>query len=276
VDAAVLDGIVLCIVQALQAGERVEPAALQLLVRQYAATGREDLGAALAWALTTALDERDTDPAAVLALCADAARVSDDDRLARTAAELARSIRASWGEGRRLAEAMRGIDACLRGAEVAREPGLIQGAVDELERLVSRDYEPGDGLADGGLADQLWGAAALLTGYEMTGRLPYAMLADELARVARTRWWRREDGLFEDAGLFTENCEAASLCCRLASLYADADYCEAAVRAPDADYAADAGRLLAAQAAAARARGARAAVYGLALGEWLALRDELH
>jgi hypothetical protein len=67
----------------------------------------------------------------------------------------------------------------------------------------------------------------------------------------------------------------ARVCCRLAALYADADYRRAAVVAAGLDYAAVAGRMLSAQMAIARARGARAAPFALALGEWLALGSEL-
>jgi hypothetical protein len=102
------------------------------------------------------------------------------------------------------------------------------------------------------------------------------MLADELLQVARRRWWRPGAKAFEDADAFAGNCAAARVCCRLAALHADPDYRGAAVLPPGADYAADAGSALAAQVEAARARGAAAAEFAIALGEWLALRGELH
>jgi len=60
--------------------------------------------------------------------------------------------------------------------------------------------------------------------------------------------------------------------CRLAALHADEQYRGAAVMAPDADYRADADRMLSAQAERALAGGLDvAAAYGLAVGEWLAV-----
>jgi hypothetical protein len=106
------------------------------------------------------------------------------------------------------------------------------------------------------------------------------MLADEIVQVSRRKWWRADAGLFEAAGAgvdsFAANCAAAGICCRLAALHADAEYREAAAVAPEADYAADAGRVLMAAEGTARGRGSRGAVYALALAEWLALGRELH
>ena len=265
-DAAFLDEIVARVLEAAGAGAPLAPAAWQLLVRRYAETAREDLGAPIASGLTAALAAAPTaDPAAALLLCADASRVSDDPCLAAAAVDLVAAIRGAWPSAR-AGEAWRGLDACLQAAELAADPAVVPASVDELERLVARDYEPGDGLGAGPDLDTD-AAAALLTAYEVTGRLPYAMLADELLQAVRRRAW-------PDA--FDGCCAAARVCCRLAALHADADYREAAVVPPGADYAADARAVLTAQLEAARARGAGAAVYAIALGEWLALQRELH
>jgi hypothetical protein len=68
---------------------------------------------------------------------------------------------------------------------------------------------------------------------------------------------------------FTIECEAARVLCRLAALHDDDDYRAAAVIAPDANYRADASRVLA--ALSPRARAEDAPIYGLALSELLAL-----
>jgi hypothetical protein len=259
VNAAFMDEIVARVLEVVGAGAPVEPAAWQLLARRYGDTGREDLGAPLAAGLAATVEAAlagaapDEAPAR-LDVCAEAARVSDDPRLAGAATALARTIRRGWGAER---NQWPGIGACLHAADLVDEPGLLAAVVDEMERLVARDYEPGDGFAPGALTVQLAAAAALLTGFEATGRLPYAMLADELLQVARRRWWRPDAGCFEDGDAFAANCAAARVCCRLAVLHADPAYCEAAVLPPGADYAADAGSALAAQVEAARAAPAR-------------------
>jgi hypothetical protein len=56
--------------------------------------------------------------------------------------------------------------------------------------------------------------------------------------------------------------------CRLAALHSRSDYRTAAVLASDADYLADAARILTAQGLVYRERGLDSAVYGLALTEW--------
>jgi len=153
---------------------------------------------------------------------------------------------------------MYAVDACLRAADVGgdRAGPLIAAAIDELERIVGESYEPGEGIGD--YADHIRAAAALITAYDVTGRLPYAMLAEELMQ-ASTRM---------SAGRgFAIECEAARVFCRLAALHDDEDYRAAAVIAPDANYRADASRMLTALSRRARAEGAP--IYGLALSELL-------
>jgi len=117
----------------------------------------------------------------------------------------------------------------------------------------------------GGASDQVRAASALITAYEITGRLPYSMLAEELMQFAR-------QSPAADSDLVL-HCETARVLCRLAALHDDADYRGAAVIAVNADYRSDAARILTAQAARAlSASPDEAAIYGLALRELIALR----
>jgi uncharacterized protein YyaL (SSP411 family) len=143
---------------------------------------------------------------------------------------------------------------------------LIPRAVDELERIIAGAYQPGHGVAHtiggavrerGSASDHIYAASALLTAFELTGRLPYSMLAEELTQSFRSN-------LAEDAEVETI-AEAVRVCRRLAALHENAEYRAAAVIAETADYRADAERLL---AAIANRRGFDAeavALYGLAL-----------
>ena len=100
----------------------------------------------------------------------------------------------------------------------------------------------------------------LLTAFLVTGRLPYAMLAEELVQHARRT--------FAAAGLpFTLGCEVSAVLARMAALHRDEGYLSAAVIAPGVDYAEDAGRILEELAPAAPAHGLAGAAYGLAAGE---------
>jgi uncharacterized protein YyaL (SSP411 family) len=153
--------------------------------------------------------------------------------------------------------------------------------------VVAAAYRPGEGLvvehghetADGGpLADYVFLASALLTAYEISGRLPYPMLAEELIQTARRRYWNDAAGCFEPAqatppDVFRLNCEASRVLCRLAALHHQPDYRAGAVIRADAAYAADAARILDAHAGAAAGLGVGGAVYGLALADRLALED---
>ena len=156
---------------------------------------------------------------------------------------------------------------------------IVPEAIDELERIVAAAYRPGAGLAHvvnepagirGGLADHVAAASALLTAHELSGRLPYSMLAEELMQSARQMHWDDAGGAFRDGTLSAErafaiNCEAARVLCRIAALHARSDYRAAAVMRLDADYAGDATRILGALGGSYRERGLASVVYGLAL-----------
>jgi len=240
-----------------------DPIALVFLLRQFAATDRDAIRDRLGEALTDALAQHTGDAApaqraAWLLLFREAAALSSDERLAAAAVGLTDSLRRDWRSRASVADAMYAVDACLRAADVGgdRAGALIAATIDELERIVGESYEPGEGIGD--YADHIRAAAALITAYDVTGRLPYAMLAEELMQ-ASTRM---------SAGRgFAIECEAARVFCRLAALHDDEDYRAAAVIAPDANYRADASRMLTALSRRARAEGAP--IYGLALSELL-------
>ena len=300
-----LEWIVERVLEALAGGELVSPAALTLLLRRYAATGRADLGDALGPALARALD-RATSPdrpevggAEWLALFVEAAAISEDERLPAAASALVAALRRSWPSRGALTPALRSIDACLSAAHLGNEDVVAVAAIDELERIVGVTYEPGEGLVGGDLRDHAAAAATLLTAFAIAGRLPYAMLAEELIQFARRTWWDDERGGFDaerrtenaerrtkhvergtenaerstqNVEPFLANCEAARVLCRLAVLHADPDYRQVAVIARQSDYAEDARRTLESLAPAYRDRGAESAAYGLAIDEFLRLR----
>jgi hypothetical protein len=258
--AAVLDGFL----------ERpFDATALMFLLRHFAATDRDDVRDSLGQALTVSLAGYEDDKsiagrAAWLSLFRVAAALSDDERLATAAGGLVASLRRDWRSGASVADAAASVEACLRAADLDTDAAgaLITAAIDELERIVGQSYGPGEGIGD--YADHVRAAAALLTAYETAGRLPYAMLAEELMQTSkRTPASGRS---------FSIDCEAACVFCRLARLHDDAAYRAAAVLAPNADYRADASRLLAELAPRARADGA--AMYGVALSEFVSLTIE--
>jgi len=236
--------------------------ALIFLLRRFATTDRDEVRETLGEALAAALASYQTDSSVAgragwLLLFREAAALTDDERLVAAAGCLASSLRRDWQSMSSVADATYSIDACLRAADVVQNGsgGLITAAIDELERVVGHSYGPGEGI--GGYADHVRAAAALVTAYEVTGRLPYAMLAEELMQTAKRSAAAERT--------FDIDCEAARVYCRLARLHDDREYRAAAILAPNADYRADASRILAALAPRARDEGA--ALYGLALSE---------
>jgi len=246
-----------------------EAAALMLLLRHFAATDRDEIREMLGQALTSALASYEHESsvegrAAWLSLFRAAAALSDDERLGAAAGSLVAGLRREWRSKTSVADAAISVEACLHAADLDPDGAgaLITAAIDELERIVGHSYGPGEGIGD--WADHVRAAAALLTAYEVTGRLPYAMLAEELMQSSK----RASD----PRRTFNIECEAARVFCRLAALHDDAGYRAAAILAPNADYRADASRILAELAPRALADGA--AMYGLALSEWVSLTIE--
>ena len=254
------------------AGEdAVDAAVPALLLRRYLAAGGETLQDTLGLALARALALAGSDPAVVgraawLTLLVEATAVADDQRILPAAVALIAGLQAAWPALTRIDELAASVEACLRAAEIVDPGGLVQDAIDHLERVIGGSYRPGDGLVrerDGirvrcGIDDHVRSASALLTAFELTGRLPYAMLAEELIAIAR-----REP---EASGELVIRCELARVLCRLAALHDDPGYRGAAVIATGADYRAEASRVLSAESARARAgTPSAAAAYGLAL-----------
>ena len=290
-DAAAIDWITDTLLLALTREERIGAPAMRFLLRRYAVVQRDDLRDALESALARALDERphvasSDERAAWLTLFGEAAVVSHDERLQCAAIDLIAGLRAEWGRAGCVDEVAASIDACLTTSDLFEVAGLVQDAIDELERVIGAVYRPGQGVghsvdepsaARDLLSDHVRCASALLTAYSRTGRLPYSMLAEELIQFAHRTLWDERTGGFQDrprgTSPFALNCEAARVLCRLAALHRDDGYRKAAVIASDADYLRDAARTLVSQASVYRQYGPLSALYGLALSEWLVVRQ---
>jgi len=262
-------------VAAVAGEEPVGAAVATFLLRHYLATDAPELGDALGLALAQALALAGSETTVIgraewLMLLVEATAVADDERIVPAVTQLIAALQATWPAGARVDEGSASVEACLRAA-VLLDPGeLVQEAIDHLERVVGGCYRPGDGLVvtrdgirrRGSVGDHVRGASALLTAYEITGRLPYSMLAEELIAIAG-----RDPASEADLVIA---CEAARVLCRLAALHDDPDYRGAAVIATGADYRAQASRMLAAQSArVGAATPSAAAVYGLALRDLL-------
>jgi len=243
-----------------------DPLVLRLLLTQYRATGREELfdplGAALARALDAATAADDPPARAQwLMTLADAASISDDDRLLDAIRTLLTWLSAS--------RAPAAIDASLRGALAIAATDRVASIVDNLEHAIAHAYEPGEGVVfDRHLGfrpdDQVATASALLTAYDVTGRLPYSMLAEELMQTLRLR--EPDD---EEVGRASQT---VSVLCRLASLHRDDGYRSAAVVARDADYRTEAERLIARHETRIFDDRRDRAAFALALAQWLELQ----
>ncbi len=259
------------LIDAIAREEAVTAVVPTFLLRHYLGADRDDLRDALGGALARALECADREPsvigrAAWLTLFVEATAVADDERIRVEADRLLAGLQAEWPAQDRVADASASVEACLRAAALDDPGALIQRAIDHLEHVIGGSYRPGDGLmrdVNGvsvrcSAGDHVRAASALLTAFELTGRLPYSMLAEELMLIAR-----REPSAGVDAAI---HCDAARVLCRLASLHTDPEYRAAAVIAADADYRADASLMLAAQSGCASGgTTAEAAAYGLAL-----------
>ncbi|HUK36054.1 MAG TPA: hypothetical protein VLV86_19190 [Vicinamibacterales bacterium] len=262
--AAAVEEVTTVVLESLRRGDTPTPEALRLLLRGYAATGRDELRdvlePALAHALELAVDSSSTAAPGWLLLFAEAADASEDARLRAAASDLASKARMNWGGTQPIDISAASVDAYLRALPMLAD-GSAQLAVDELERLVADAYEPGDGIA-GGIDHEIHLSAALLTAFAVTERLPYAMLAEELLRHARPRLLTLHTALS-----FSTTCDAASALSRMAALHHAAEYRTAAVIAPGADYAGDAADMLERVARVAYSHGLAGAAYALAAGE---------
>jgi len=293
---AALDRLADVALSALERSGGAGPRTLTFLLRCYAATGRTDIQAALEPALARALADHTgartaLERAAWLGAFAEALPLSADARLREAAHALASSLRAGWGAaapprpGASLVDVIEGaasIEACLRASGSLAIDRLVADAIDELERLVASTYRPGEDFLpdaarepppgpDEALAARVAAAGMLLTAYEITGRLPYPMLAEELIAQSRASGWIERAAAASrpapEPGPFQLYCDACAILCRLAVLHEDDEYRRAAVVHPGAAYAADAARLLEALDPHADSSGNSAAAYGLALLE---------
>ena len=261
--AAAVEDVTTGVLDALRRGEAPTPDALRLLLRAYAATGRDDVREAIEPALAHALElAADSSSAAVarwLMLFVEAAEASDDARLREAASNLASKMPMNWQGAQPIAVSAESVDAYLRALPLLAGVS-VQPPIDELERLIAVAYEPGTGMA-GAIEQEINVAAALLTAFAVTARLPYAMLAEELLGHARP-------GLVSSASVpFSTACAAAATLSRMGALHQLPEYRTAAVIAPDADYAGDAAGILERLAVDAHTHGLDAAAYGLAAGE---------
>jgi hypothetical protein len=278
------------IVATVPSDEVLDAIALTFLLRRYRATGRSDVCDALEPALALALDrhvldETTTQRAAWLGAFSEAAALSEDERIHDAGNALAAELAREWGRESAVDAAASAVDACLAWSRVRGSRNLVAGAVDELERIVASAYQPEEGLAHstgrgrgmrGQLTDHVALSMALLTAYDVSARLPYSMLAEELMQFARRSLWDEEAGAFWASTLdrhqpLVDNCNAARVLCRLAALHADPEYVKTAVVAPHADYAHDAARVLSREGQGYQKGEPATAAYGLALAEWLDL-----
>jgi hypothetical protein len=280
------------LLQADARGEPSTPAGLTFLARRYAATGADEIGDVLGRGLATALDRLYSggrwNADWVHTLC-EAAIVADDERIADALAAAASGLRERWPCRDGIAEAMRSVDASLTAAAFLgdRQAGgdFIRAAVDELERMISIAYHPGDLLprslgrpdqADGGVVEHAAAATTLLTAYDVTGRLPYSMLAEELIQLAGgpegphyvggpAHYAGGPEGL--DRWSIGTRCALARALCRLARLHDDEEYRRAAVVAEARDYRAAAAALVDGVVAEELDASEDAALVGIALDD---------
>ena len=261
--AAAVDTVTNVVLDALERGVAPTADALRFLLRVYASTGRDDVRAsiepALADALQIAADSSSETAAGWLILFVEAAGASDDSRLREAASDLASKVRMNLRGTLPITVTAHSVDAYLQALPFV-DDGSVQAPIDELEGLVARSYEPGCGI-EGGVEQDVSVASALLTAFAVTDRIPYAMLAEELLRHAHVA--------VSDVKMlpFLTACHVAQVLSRMAALHQHPEYRTAAVIAPNADYASDAGQMLEQIARDAEASGIAAAAYGLAAGE---------
>ena len=229
------------------ANGRLSPAGLTVLLDHYSRDDRADVRDAIERGLTAAL-------AALEPAGGGVSRDSRLDGVSRVAWLGVLADAAAWSDDERLPAAVQ---------------AHLADTIDALESDVRRAYEPGEGLLDQDARAHVFCASALLTAFDMTGRLPYSMLAEELTQTVRRRWW--SDAQHGIPGDVMASAVAIQLFCRLAALHRDPDYAQAAVVPAGATYEADARDGLAALAATYREHPDAAAEYGAALIAWFAL-----
>lgn len=240
-DRAAIDQVVRAVIDDPMHRMSPTPAVATLLVREYVRRGGDDLRGAAEAALAAGLEAFGADP----------------DPCVRMQWLRAFAESAAWAED----------EALGRWADAA-----LPGALEALESFVRRDYEPGEGLLGRSLGEHLLCAASLLAGFDMSGRLPYAMLAEELVQACRRGWWDGTRSRYR--GDEAANCRAARVLCGLAALHEDPDYVRRAVVAPAQAYRQEASLIL--SGLAPPETPAHAAEHAVAWLDWFALRGNLH
>lgn len=237
--------------------------------------------AAIDWARSTltASDPEEFDPLALFFLLRECTRASDPALRDVVERGLTRALEAV-DDDRDACRKIEWVRLLVEASDLSDDERLreaarraLPDAVDALESHVRRLYEPGEGLLGASCAAQLQCACALLSAFDLSGRVPYAMLAEELLRHARRRWWHDSTGSF--GADLTAACFGLRACVRLAALHADAGYRARAVVGPAGDLAGDARRMADAVARRARESPECAGAAGLALSEWFALESDL-
>jgi hypothetical protein len=237
-------------------------------------------GDALEWVTRTLLDrsrDGDSSPASALFLLRRYVIEGGDDLRAALESGLARQLESASTE-RDARVRCQGLGLFAEASVVSDDPRLpaavnewLARVIDDLEQVIRSAYEPGEGLMGASLIDQLRTALALLTAFELTGRLPYSMLAAELLQFARRTGWDAAAGVFGTT--VAENSCAVQLISRLTVLHRDPEYTVTVALGEDIADERDAARALAALAPRYRDQPDAAADYGLALLDHFALRD---
>jgi hypothetical protein len=257
---AAIEAIESCVVGAIGRGRASDPYSLLFLLRLYQATGRDDIAGLLGERLAAAFDDERAGSAltnaAWLHLLVEICALSEDERVKDAVAGFITPLREAWSSAS-VEESAASIGACLHAASLEAHRSVLPPAIDELEALIGRVYHPGQGVGDFG--GQVRTAATLLRAYDLTSRVPYAMLAEELILIGRR--------LFPPSGELAVRCESARVLCRLGALHDDPDYRRAAVTAADADYRREAAGMLAEHAGWTLNLGPATAIYGVALLE---------
>jgi hypothetical protein len=297
-----IDWLTEAVLQA-EAREPIGPAALTLLLRRYAATGRDDIRDALGRGLGRGLDAIESpdlppplaghqvsfsgpdeaqrskagrsgadDLADWLTLFAEASSISEDDQMREAVSTLATRLRRAWPARGLVASALRSAGACLTAVQALEHSkdvhDLMAAAVDEMERIIGRVYRPGEAIARSlqqpDEADGDFSDHVDAASTLLTAHAVTGRLPYSMLAEELMQAARRTSGT-ED---FVAQCRAARVLNRLAVLHDDADYRKAAVIAGRADYRRDAERILQSLSSSYRALGAAAAIYGVALDEY--------
>ena len=159
-----LDWIADTLIASLASGA-ASPSAVLFVLRSYTASGRADLRDAIEAGLTTGLDQIAAEPIPVVAA---SGWVCSPKRPRSPTTN-------GWWR----------VSACT-----SRRPSTVSSG--SCDRRTNRAR----GWSVRMLSDQIRSALAFLTAFELTGRLPYSMLAEELLQIARRDAWDRDGAGF--------------------------------------------------------------------------------